>query len=1187
MISAEVEDGRVRCFQPDKMPVKDCRLQITDLGIYSLLEEVKHKIFQSEKFINFTDKVANLQPGAPLSTSGVNGSLLAFLAANLFEHEDRQIVLIASEEDIAEKLRDDCAVIVGEQNVRLFGARPIHQAQMLDMSSTILQIETLKSLATGKRLIIVASPNSIVEKIPPPENFNRTIIDIEVNKEYNFQKFIEQLEQIGFDRKNFVESYGDFAVRGGIIDVFPYVGENPIRLEFWGDTVESIREFDVLSQRSIQELKSASIVPALTTDDTETTPMHTASLFDYLNKDAIIILDEPEIIKREIDEFRKESVTNLFTYEEILQHVGKYQLIHSSAFKSDQSEIQNLKSEITWDFRSQSQPSFNGSINHLVDHLDKLTNEGYKIFLASDTKAEADRLKELIEEDVTKPENPEGDLRFKIQDAGSSSFSVQPKSYIQPVFIAETIHSGFLYHSAKLAVFTEHEIFGRVKRRGLIAHRRFKGFSQKELQQLKRGDYVVHIDHGIGEFAGLTKIKIGGVEQEVMKVLFLENDKLYVNLNFINRVQKYSSQEGHVPKLTKLGSPDWERMKAKAKHRIKDIARDLIALYAKRKQEHGIAFSPDSHWQKELEASFMYEDTIDQATATLDVKRDMESSSPMDRLICGDVGFGKTEVAVRAAFKAVMDGKQVAILVPTTILALQHYNTFLDRLNRYTTRVENLTRFKSKQDQDRIIEEMKKGSIDIVIGTHRLLSQDIGFKDLGLLIIDEEHRFGVSAKEKLRQLKASVDTLALTATPIPRTLHFSLIGARDLSLIATAPRNRLPIITEIIPASDGRKTQWQIIREAILKELHRGGQIYFVHDRVQNIDATAEQLKSHVPEARIHVAHGQMSGHQLEKTMLDFLEKKYDVLVATKIIESGLDIPNVNTIIINRADRFGLAELYQLRGRVGRSNIQAFAYLLVPPINILPKNTLRRLSAIEEFTELGSGFNLAMRDLEIRGAGNLLGAEQSGFIIEMGFEMYERIVKEAVEELKQEEFKETFTDVQPSLTVYHPLSIETVIDSDIEALIPDFYVESDTERLDIYRRLYKATTTDELKSMREELEDRFGEYPEEVENLFQLVDVRLIASRVGFPKVSLKSQTLTITLPDESNKQFYGETSDDDSPFQRLIKKISQEKRKDILLKQVEKELTLQIKMLTSHEPKQRIEDAIHKIEEIARMSEP
>jgi transcription-repair coupling factor (superfamily II helicase) len=1171
------------------------------------VKKFKHKIFQSEKFFTFSEELKRLKIDEPIQIQGIAGSLLAFLTAMTFESEHRQVLLVASGDDRAEKLSDDCALLLGEINVRFFGVRPLHHADLLDASASIAQIETLKALTLNSPILVVASPRSIVEKVPSKETFGRTIIDLQKDREYHFQVLLDRLMKLGFERKDFVEGYGDFAVRGGILDVFSFVGDNPLRFEFWGNTIESIREFDVLSQRSIRELQSASIVPLLSPDLPDCTndaqiagdvdKEVSNSLFDYLQHDAIVLLDEPAIIKQEIDELFKEGAAKIFTYEEFSKSALRFPLIINSFFNSnDNATLDSLQDLSTGadpdrirtarhplqqlDFQSSSQPSFNGSINVLVETLQKYFDQGYSVCLVCDSNEEAARLKELIEEVLTAPEKA-GGSSLGIGKIPETLIPNYPSS-ICPEFLTEAVHAGFIYPNAKLALFTEHEIFGRLKCRGDGKRRRFKGFSHKELQQLKRGDYVVHVDHGIGEFAGLTKIRVGSVEQEVIKILFLENDVLYVNLSFVDRVQKYSSHEGHVPKLTKLGAPDWERMKSKAKRCIKDIARDLIALYSKRKGENGTAFSPDSHWQKELEASFMYEDTVDQTTATFDVKRDMESSSPMDRLICGDVGFGKTEVAVRAAFKAVMDGKQVAILVPTTILALQHYNTFLDRLNRYTTRVENITRFKSKKDQSRIVKGIQEGSIDIIIGTHRLLSKDIGFKDLGLLIIDEEHRFGVSAKEKLRQLKASVDTLALTATPIPRTLHFSLIGARDLSLINTPPRNRIPIITEIIPGSDGRRTQWHIIREAILKELHRGGQIYFVHDRVQNIDAIAEQVKSQVPEARVHVAHGQMTGHQLEKAMLNFLEKNYDVLVCTKIIESGLDIPNVNTIIINRADRFGLAELYQLRGRVGRSNVQAYAYLLIPPLSVMPKQTLRRLQAIEEFTELGSGFNLAMRDLEIRGAGNLLGAEQSGFIMEMGFEMYERIVREAVEELKHEEFSEVFSDNQPSDSIHLPPSIETVIETDIEALIPDFYIESDTERLDIYRRLYRAVDENELRSTREELRDRFGEYPEEVENLFQLVEVRMLACRAGFPKVSLKGQTLTIVLPDESNKQFYVETSEDNSPFQRLVKKISQEKKRDVQLKQIGKELALQFILSGIDSVKERIEEAKKKMEEFA-----
>ncbi len=1155
------------------------------------MEKIREQIFSSKEFSALRNEVTTLRAGESLLLRGAAGSLPAFAAARAFDERQTQVLLIASDDDKAEKLRDDCALLIGESKVRFFGARPMHPARTLDISSPVAQIETLRALAEGNTFLVVASPRSVAEKVPPPERFRASIIEMEAGKEYGFQQLIEKLQTIGFERKDFVETYGDFAVRGGILDVFPYVGENPIRFEFWGDTIESIREFDVLSQRSIRDLQSASIVPSFTgdekfasdrTDDTDvghTGDVLTASLFDYLHADAIVILDDPSAIERELDDLPREGEFPIFTSGEVVERAARFPSIINSILSSD--KLQDPKAEI--DLRSTSQPSFNGSINLLVQTIEILTRDGYTIYLTSDTKEESQRLSELIEEVITAPE---GDMGRGAKSDEPASRIMHRVSGIQPEFLSETVHSGFVFAPARVAVFTEHEIFSRLKRRGLAKRKRFKGFSQKELQQLKSGDYVVHIDHGIGIFDGLTRIHVGGVEQEVMKLLFLESDTLYVNLNFINRVQKYSSQEGHTPKLTKLGAADWEKIKSRAKKRIKDIARDIIALYAKRKEEEGFAFAADTHWQKEMEASFMYEDTPDQAIATLDVKRDMESASPMDRLICGDVGFGKTEVAVRAAFKAVMDGKQAAVLVPTTILALQHFNTFHDRLARYTVRTENITRFKSTKDQKHIVEELKEGKIDIIIGTHRLLSKDIAFKDLGLLVIDEEHRFGVAAKEKLRRLKASVDTLSLTATPIPRTLHFSLIGARDLSLINTPPRNRLAIVTEIIPAdSTGRQTHWRVAREAIVRELHRNGQVYFVHDRVQNIDAIADEVRRHVPEARVHVAHGQMAGHQLEKTMLEFLEKKYDVLLATKIIESGLDIPNVNTIIINRADRFGLAELYQLRGRVGRANVQAYAYLLTPPLSVMPKATMRRLQAIEEFTELGSGFNLAMRDLEIRGAGNLLGAEQSGFIMEMGFEMYERVLREAVDELKQEEFKDVFETQPRTAHIAGSTSVESAVESDIEAFIPDIYIASASERLDVYRRIYRTMDEKELQSIRDELRDRFGEYPEEIENLFGLVELRRAASKSGFPRISLREGLLTVTLPDETHEWFYGKDGENSSPFQHIVG-IIQKDAKNIRLKQEGKTLTVQFTMSAVDGTKERLEEAKRRVEEIGLKEE-
>ncbi len=1119
-----------------------------------MIEEIRKRITQSDLFGKLSDTVLTARPETPIQLQGISGSLMAFIAAHIFESRRTQMLLIVPDKNRAEQLRDDCSLLLDESSVQLFISGPVHEAKLLDMSATIAQMETLRALSRSERVLVIASAEALTTQLPGPKQFLERSIELEVNKEYPFEQFIQKLTVLGFEKKDFVEEYGDFAVRGGIMDIFPFVGDNPIRFEFWGDAVESIREFDVLSQRSIRELQAASIVAGLSSKADDKIG-NRVSIFEYLSDDAFILLDEPLMIEKEIDELFQEGYPDLHDWITLKTKTYSY-------VRYEHSIIHNSSNVSFIDFQSRPQPAIGGSIKRLIEHIRRFADQNFNIYLACDTKEEGERITELIEEELTSPEHRKsenqepGEMLLMKQDTEKYENSDEdgiPEAIIPPAnnslqsipykILPEALHSGFVYSAAKIAVFTEHEIFGRLKRRGTANRKKFKGFTQKELQQLNRGDFVVHQDYGIGKFVGLQKIKIRGVEAEVMKLAYEENDTLYVHLNFINRVQKYSSQEGHTPKLNKLGSADWERLRSRARKKIKDIARDLIKLYARRKHEQGFAFAPDTHWQKEMEASFLYEDTPDQASSTLDVKKDMEQESPMDRLICGDVGFGKTEVAVRAAFKAVMNGKQTAVLVPTTILAQQHFNTFLDRIGRYSVRVESLTRFRAKKEKTEILQGLKEGKVDVLIGTHRLLSKDVVFKDLGLLIIDEEQRFGVAAKEKLRQLRASVDTLTLTATPIPRTLQFSLMGARDLSLINTPPRNRIPIQTEIAQFDP------QLIREAIIKELHRGGQVYFVHDRVQNIGTIQSMLEEHLPKVRFHVAHGQMKGHELEKAMLDFLEKKYDVLICTKIIESGIDIPSVNTIIINRADRFGLAELYQLRGRVGRSNIQAYAYLLTPPLSVLPRVTLRRLQAIQEFTELGSGFNLAMRDLEIRGAGNLLGGEQSGFILEMGFEMYQRVVEEAVAELKDEEFKELADGEKVD---GRGKKAETIIETDIEALIPDIYVEHDSERLDIYRRLYRCVSLEEVHTMRSELQDRFGEYPEEVEHLFRLVELKITAARIGFIKVELTGEQLLLHFPPPEETAFY---EGDNAPFQKIMERIHELKQFQPHLKQDGKHL--------------------------------
>ncbi|MBF8247440.1 MAG: transcription-repair coupling factor, partial [Bacteroidetes bacterium] len=834
-----------------------------------------------------------------IPVTGVGGSMVSVVAAFAFEQRRQPVVVLVPDDDKAEEISDDCSLLVGEEFVRTFGHGATHQAKLLDLSSPAARVEALKSLNAGEAVILVASSEALATKVPSPAQFNESLLKLESGKEFSFEGLLQQLTTLRFEKKDFVEECGDYAVRGGILDVFPFTGDHPLRFEFWGDTIESIREFDILSQRSIRELQSATISPNLSENAL-------SSLFDFLPDSTIFFIEEPSLIQKEVGDLRTEGVENLLSWEEIQAGSHKFTCIVDSSLDRRGSEIQ---------FQSRSQPVFNGSAQILRNFIARLTSENYTTYIGCDTKEEAARLKELMETDVI--------LAAGESEGGNKETASLPARY---EFLAESFHSGFVYPPARVAVIAEHQVFGRRKRRGSGTRTRFKGITQKDVKQLKRGDYVVHVDYGIGKFSGLQKLRVRNVEQEVMKVIYAENDILYVNLNFVNRVQKYSSKEGHVPSLTRLGSPEWERLKSRVRKKIQEIARDLIRLYARRKHEQGFAFSADTPWQKEMEASFTYEDTPDQAKTTLEVKRDMESPSPMDRLVCGDVGFGKTEIAVRAAFKAVLDGKQVAVLVPTTILAQQHYQTFLDRLGRYAVRINSISRFKSRKEQNAIMGNLSEGSLDIIIGTHRLLSKDVRFRNLGLLIVDEEHRFGVASKEKLRQLKASVDTLTLTATPIPRTLQFSLMGTRDLSLINTPPRNRLPIVSEIA------QFDLSLIREAILKEIHRSGQAYFIHDRIQNIGDIQVLLEEHIPEARFHVAHGQMKGHELERAMLDFLEKKYDVLLCTKIIESGIDIPSVNTIIINRADRFGLAELYQLRGRVGRSNVRAFAYLLIPPV---------------------------------------------------------------------------------------------------------------------------------------------------------------------------------------------------------------------------------------------------------------
>jgi transcription-repair coupling factor (superfamily II helicase) len=1103
-----------------------------------MIERIRHSIEDLDAFKALTGSGLR-----DISVTGAVGSLAAFIVAGIRDRRGCQVLVITSNDASAERMRDDLSLLLGVDTVHLFAAAQSTGHTRLP-GAGVPDIQALRSLVETPNAAVVTSPGGMTVPLPASSIITREVMHLTKGEQADFTSLLRQLRESGFEQKDFVETHGDFSVRGGILDVFTFAGENPIRAEFSGDEIESIREFDPVSQRSIRDLSGTTIVPdlfALRREGPGERPG--SSILEYLRDDAVVFMDEPDLVAREIEKEggEKESIRPELVGELL-------ELFPRISFQS-----LPLTRAPDVDFGGKLQPAFNGSIAALRKDLAALQAQAYSVYFTSDTNAELTRLRDLL-------------TSFPESDGHGESGEIPPAETGNLHFTPEALHNGFSIPGARLAVYTEHQIFNRLKRRGKRRTSKFKGLTERDIHMLHRGDFVVHQDFGIGRYDGMKRISVGGAEQEVVKILYDARDALFVNLNYVGKLQKYSSREGHVPALSRLGSAEWEKLKNRAKKKVKDIARELIALYARRKQSEGFAFSPDSPWQKELEASFMYEDTFDQAKATMDVKKDMEEPHPMDRLICGDVGFGKTEVAVRAAFKAVLDGKQVAVLVPTTILAMQHFNTFRDRLARYGVHLDVLSRFRVKSEQGDVIGKLREGGIDIVIGTHRILSRDVAFRNIGLLIVDEEHRFGVTAKEKIRQMKAEVDTLSLTATPIPRTLHFSLMGARDLSVIATPPRNRLPVITEILQWND------DVIRDAVQRELHRGGQAYFVHDRVQTMDELTGRLQVILPGVRLRSAHGQMPAHALEEVMMAFMEKRCDLLVATKIIESGLDIPNVNTIIINRADRFGMAELYQLRGRVGRSNAQAYAYLLTPPVSSLPRPTVKRLQAVEEFTELGSGFNLAMRDLEIRGAGNLLGAEQSGFIENMGFETYTRILEDAVRELKEEEFKGLFEKE----SVFRAHKREAVVETDLSTFIPESYLRSEEERLAVYRRLYALSSPEQLEEVQNEMQDRFGRFPAEIQNLFGMVRLRLAAAKIGFRKASVKGNQLETEFPPESDTEFY-----EGGTFQNIMSMVPLMKRKSATLRQEGDTLRLRIQLTEIQSPDDNITKSLHLLEQM------
>lgn len=965
--------------------------------------------------------------------------------------------------------------------------------------------EKLTEISKRKKFILLSTNQLLNLKLPDKEKINHLTTKVSVGGELKYDELIEYLNLLVYTKDKFVEAPGYYSLRGAIIDFWSYSEKSPVRLEFDGDFIESIRFFDPESQRSFEKLDEVTLAGAFESQIAE----FNSDIFNYLI-DPLFIASSYELnnIKssdgKETNSVELENVISDKTdYEDEFPEIKekeifveeKRQELTREAFDYYNTGVrwlieEEINSDRRIDIGISPSPVINSNYQILFNILKEYTEKSFNVIITSENELQTNRLKELLAEI-----NPELGL-----------FIETGKIKVETLAIKE----GFIYRNKKLLVLTDYQIFNKPYRTKISTSKKLKKSKAKSFASIKRGDYVVHEDYGIGQYAGLETIRIGDANQESMKILYNDGGIVYVNLNYLALVKRYSSNENLKPTLATLGSGEWQNTKAKTKKKIKEAARDLIELYAKRKSTEGFRFSPDTIWQRELEASFFYEDTPDQAKASEEVKQDMEAHNPMDRLVCGDVGFGKTEVAVRAAFKAVQDGKQVGVLVPTTILAEQHYNTFKDRLLQFPVRVAALSRFQTKKEQTEIVKNLEQGQLDILIGTHRLLSKDVKFKDLGLLIIDEEHRFGVSAKEKLRQIKVNVDTLTLTATPIPRTLNLSLLGARDLSIIATPPPNRQPIYT-YVSMFDALK-----IREWIMNELKRNGQIYFVHDRVQSIGKLADYITRYVPEAKVAVAHGQMKPAQLEDVIHGFLNRKYDVLLSTKIIESGIDIPNVNTIIINRADRFGLAELHQLRGRVGRSDRQAYAHFIVPSMSGITKKALRRLQAIEEYTEIGSGFNVAMRDLEIRGAGNLLGTEQTGFINEVGFDLYIKLINEAVDELKYQDFKEVFNSL-PKIEE----RTEPTIDTFFDIGIPATYMPEQMDRLNFYTALYSVKSLSEIEELKEEMLDRFGILPEIVKRLVLSATLKFYSSYALFERIAIQRNNIHIILPRGQKEDYY------------------------------------------------------------------
>ncbi|CEN32506.1 transcription-repair coupling factor [Capnocytophaga cynodegmi] len=1053
--------------------------------------------------ISYTELLSKINEGERcLTINHLSGASLSFVIANLFRNTKRNLFVMLSDKEEAAYFLNDLESLLGDEQVIFFpdSYRRPYQIEDTDNANVLLRAEVLNRLGSHQTpLIVVSYPEALFEKVITRKQLEKNTLKIKKGDSLSLDFLNEMLFTYNFNRTDFVTEPGEFSVRGGIVDVFSFSNNEPYRIEFFGNEIESIRTFDVETQLSTQQLSKITIIPNIENKENEEVRQ---SILEYISEETLFITKDIDSFPQKIDKLFNKSVEIYEKLSDEVKHIAPEVLFCQSnellecisSFQLIFTGANSLFSSEKIVFRTNPQPAFNKQFELLISYLNEKHEEGFTNYIICSTEQQAKRFDDIFRE-------------------------MEQKVHYQTAILS--LHSGFVDSDNKINVFTDHQIFERYHKFHLKnGYAKKQAITLKELTQLTVGDYVTHIDHGIGKFVGLQKIEVEGKMQEAIKLIYGDRDVLFVSIHSLHKITKYNGKDGKPPKIYKLGSGAWKALKQKTKARVKEIAFNLIQLYAKRKESSGFAFAHDSYLQNELEASFLYEDTPDQSKATAEIKADMESPKPMDRLVCGDVGFGKTEVAIRAAFKAVDNGKQVAILVPTTILAFQHYQTFSSRMKDFPVRIDYLNRFRTAKEKKNILEELAKGSLDIIIGTHQIVNESVKYKDLGLLIVDEEQKFGVGVKDKLKTLKENLDVLTLTATPIPRTLQFSLMAARDLSVINTPPPNRYPIDSQVIHFNE------EIIRDAVAYEIQRGGQVFFINNRVENIREVAGMLQRLVPDAKIAVGHGQMDGKKLEETMLAFMDGAYDVLVATTIIESGLDVPNANTIFINNAHNFGLSDLHQMRGRVGRSNKKAFCYFITPPFVAMSDDARKRIQAIAQFSDLGSGFNIAMKDLEIRGAGDLLGGEQSGFINEIGFETYQKILQEAIVELKENEFSELYQTKEEDKSYLN----DTQIDSDFELLFPDTYVNRVAERLNLYNELSNISSEADLLTYEKNLIDRFGQLPPQAVDLLNSVRLKWFATKMGIEKLVMKNGKMTGYFISDQESPFY-----QSSRFQKVL----------------------------------------------------